>query len=80
MDGDEFRRKRESIEAVYAEISTLAENKAKEEVGKKMTKARKMLEDVKKMDLTEIQKRSTFNLKIKMDNLVHIHKLSELVR
>lgn len=69
MEGSKFKGKRESIEKLYDEINSLIEEKSIQDAKKKLKKTRKMLDLLNSEELSEIQERSTFNLKIKGDYL-----------
>jgi len=69
MEGFKFRERRENIEKVYDEVNVLIEKKSVDQASKKLKTTKKMLADLSDEDLTEIQQRSAFNLKIKIEYL-----------
>jgi hypothetical protein len=70
MDGNEFREKREAIERIIEEISILTKKKLGMDADKKIEKLREMIDDLALRELSDIQKTSLFNLRIKMGHLV----------
>jgi hypothetical protein len=70
MDGNEFREKREAIERVIEEINILTKKKLGMEADKKIEKFREMIDELTLRELSDIQKTSLFNLRIKMGHLV----------
>ena len=69
MDGYKFRERREVIEKIYNEVNVLIDNKSVDQASKKLKKSEKMVADLSEEDLTEIQHRSTHNLKIRIEHL-----------
>jgi len=69
MDGSLFRSKREEIEGIYKDTNSLIMKKSIPEAKKKLNKAQKKLDNLSTKDLSEIQERSLFNLRIKWDHL-----------
>jgi len=76
MEGFKFRERRERIEKIYDEVNSLIEEKSIDQANKKLKKMEKMLDDLTTEDLSEIQKRSTFNLSIRIKHLAEVaHKV-----
>ncbi|MFC2155295.1 hypothetical protein ACFLRB_02235 [Acidobacteriota bacterium] len=76
MDGFKFRERRERIEKIYDEVNTLIEEKSIGQANKKLKTTEKLLNDLTTEDLSEIQKRSTFNLGIRVKHLAEVaHKV-----
>lgn len=69
MEGSKFRVERERIEDMYEEVGSLIEKKDASKASKKIEKAREMLDELSDVNLSEIQERSVFNLKIKEKHL-----------
>ncbi len=69
MDGNKFREKRENIEKLYENVHSLIDQKNIDEANEILDKSQEMLNELNTEDLSEIQERAAFNLKIQVDHL-----------
>jgi nucleotidyltransferase/DNA polymerase involved in DNA repair len=69
MDGFKFRERRENIEKIYSEANTLIEKKSIDEANLKLKETEKLLGTLSEEDLSEIQKRSALNLRVRIEYL-----------